>query len=109
MLARLLTHLAGKYDRLGSIQNHTVFQMVAHGAGQHAAFNVPPLAHEIIRRVAMGDALHILLDNRAFIEIRGDVMRRGADEFDAALMRLVVWLGPFEAGQKGVVDIDATA
>ena len=43
--------------------------MMAHGARQHAALDVAALAHQIFRRVAMADALDVLVDDRAFVEI----------------------------------------
>ena len=62
---------------------------MAHGARQHAAFDVAALAREIFRRVAVADALDVLVDDRAFIEVACDVMGGGADQLDAALMGLV--------------------
>ena len=54
-----------------------------HGARQHAAFNVAALARQIFRGVAMTDALDVLVDDRAFVEVARDVMRGGADQLDA--------------------------
>ena len=65
-----------------------------------------PLRDEIFRRVAVADALDVLLDDRAFVEIGGDVMRGGADQLDAALIGLVVGLGALEGRQERVVDVD---
>ena len=38
---------------------------------------------------------------------RGDVMRGGADQLDAALMRLVIGPRALEARQERMVDVDA--
>ena len=81
--------------------------MMAHGARQHAAFDVAALANQIFRRVAVADALDILVDDRALIERAGDVMRGGADQLDAALMRLVVGPRALEARQERMMDVDA--
>ena len=81
--------------------------MMSHGPRQHAALDVAALADEIVGRIAMTDALDILVDDRAFIEVAGDVMRGGADQFDAARVRLMVGFGALEAGQERVVDVDA--
>ena len=40
---------------------------------------------------------------------RGDVMRGGADQLDAALVRLVVGPRPLEARQERMMDVDAAA
>ncbi len=54
-------------------------------------------------------ARHVLLDDRAFVQIRGDVMRRRADDLDAARMGLMVGLGALEAGQEAVMDVDGAS
>jgi hypothetical protein len=38
---------------------------------------------EIFRRLAMADALDVLVDDRAFVEVACDVMGSGADQLDA--------------------------
>jgi hypothetical protein len=79
-----------KHHGLATIEDHAVFQMMAHRARQHAAFDVAAFANQILGRVAMADALDILVDDRALVERAGDIMRGGADQLDAALMRLVI-------------------
>mmetsp|Transcript_6847 Transcript_6847/g.21581 ORF Transcript_6847/g.21581 Transcript_6847/m.21581 type:complete len:282 (+) Transcript_6847:292-1137(+) len=54
----------------------------------------------------MRDARRALLDDGALVEARGRVVRRRADELDAALVRAVVRLGADERGQERVVDVD---
>ena len=54
----------------------------------------------------MGDPLDFLLDDRAGIEIRGDVVAGGSDEFHAALMSLFVGVCADEGGEEGVMDVD---
>src|SRR5271156_6149664 len=54
----------------------------------------------------MVDANYILLDDRAIVEYLSNVVRGGADQFDAALKRLVVGLGTDERGQERVVNVD---
>jgi hypothetical protein len=48
----------------------------------------------------VADALDVLVDDRPFVEVAGDVMRGGADQFDATLMRLVVGTRALEARQE---------
>ena len=55
---------------------------------------------------AVVDPQHVLLDDRALVEVGGDVVGGRADQLDAALERLVVGLGALEARQERVVDVD---
>ena len=92
---------------LRPLRMHAILQMMAHRARQHAAFDIASLADEIVGRIAMADALDVLVDDRAFVERAGDVMRGGADQFDAAFMRLVIGPRALEARQERMMDIDA--
>ena len=49
-----------------------------HRARQHAALDIASLADQIVGRIAMADTLDVLVDDRAFIEGAGDVVRGGA-------------------------------
>src|SRR5580698_7519135 len=81
--------------------------MMPHGSRQHPPLDIAALAHEVVRRVAMADALDVLIDDRSLVEIAGNVMRSSADQFDAAFMRLMIGPRPFEARQEGMMDVDA--
>ena len=59
-----------------------------------------------IDALAMGHARDVLLDDRARVELLGDVVRSGADDLHAALVRLRVRVGAGEGGQERVVDVD---
>ena len=83
--------------------------MVAHGAGQDAPLDVAADRDEPLGRLGVRDADDVLLDDRALVEVGRDVVGRGADELDAAVVRLVVGLGALEAGQERVVDVDGPA
>jgi hypothetical protein len=82
--------LIHKHHGLAAVEDHAVLQMIAYRARQHAALDVAALASKIVGRIAMADALDILVDDRAFIEVAGNVMRGGTDQLDAALVRLVI-------------------
>ena len=43
--------------------------MMAHRARQHPALDISTLANQIVGRIAVADALDILVDDRAFVEI----------------------------------------
>ena len=83
--------------------------MVAYRARQHAAFDIAALADEIVGRIAMADALDVLVNDRPLIELTRDIMGGRADQFDAALMRLMIGSRALEAGQERMMDIDAAA
>ena len=57
-------------------------------------------AHQRGDVVAVGDAHDVLLDDRAFVELLGDVVRGRADELHAALVRLHVRVGAGEGRQE---------
>src|SRR5439155_23654591 len=96
-----------EHDRLAAIEDDAVLEVMTHGAREHAALDVAALAREIFRRVAVADALDVLVDDRALVEVARDVMRSGADQLDATLMGLVVGPCALEARQERVVDVDA--
>ena len=52
---------------------------------------------------------HVLVDDRALIEVGGDVVGGGADQLHPPLPGLVVGLGPLEPGQERVVDVDGAS
>jgi len=57
----------------------------------------------------VADALDVLLDDRALVEVAGDIVGGGADQLHTARMGLVIGLGALEARQEAVVDVDAAA
>src|SRR4051794_39897551 len=98
-----------EHHSLAAIGDDSVLQMVTQRARQHPAFDIATPADEIVWRMAMADAFDVLIDNRAFIEVAGNVVRGSADQFDAPLMRLMVGPRALEAGQERMMDIDAAA
>jgi hypothetical protein len=79
-----------------------------HRARQCHAFNVAPDRRQLIRRHAVIHALHFLLDDRPFVEVRRHVMCSRANQLNATIERLVIRLGAFEARQERVVNIDGS-
>ena len=82
---------------------------MAYRAGQHAALDIAALARKIFRRIAMADALDVLVDDRALIEVARHIVCGRTDQFDAALFRLLICARDFEALQDRVVYIDEWA
>lgn len=64
-----------------------------------AALDIAALA-QVFGRIAVADALDVLVDDRALVEVARHVMRGGADQLDAALMRLMVGARTLEPGRK---------
>ncbi|MNS91893.1 hypothetical protein D3C72_1260050 [compost metagenome] len=79
------------------------------GTRQNLRFHITAERYVIFRALGMGDAHRVLLDDRAFVEIGGDVMRRCADKLHAALIGLLVGVCALEARQERVVDVDDLA
>ena len=100
---------AAEDHALVAVHQHAVLDMPAHRARQHHAFDVAADGGEVLGRHRVVHALHVLLDDRAFVEVGGDVVRGGADQLDTARMRLEVGLRALEAGQEAVVDVDGAA
>ena len=82
-------------------------QRTARESARHSA-SWPTVAR-VRRVVGVVDPDHLLLDDRALVEVGGDVVRRRADQLHAAVVRLVVRLRALEAGQERVVDVDRAA
>ena len=57
----------------------------------------------------MTHTYHVLLDDRARIQLFGHVVARSADQFYAAQRSLVVRLGADEGRQEAVVNVDDLA
>ena len=72
-------------------------------------FGIAAQGGQVFHGFAVVDAGHVLLDDGTFVQIGSDVVRGGADQLHAAIVRLVVRLGALEAGQEAVVDVDGAA
>jgi hypothetical protein len=81
--------------------------MKGYRTSQHAAFDVPALTNEILGSVLMANAFDVLLNDGTLVEICGNIMGCGTDQFYAARMGLMIWLRPLEARQEAVMDVDA--
>src|SRR5579859_6942531 len=101
--------LIHEHHRLAAVRDHTIFQMITDRAREHAPLDVAALADEVVGRVAMADALDVLVDDRPLVEIARDVMCGGADQLHPALMRLVIGFCALESRQERVMDVDAAS
>ena len=64
-----LHHSVFEHDRLCTMQQNAVFQMTTDSAGQNAALDVAALADQVFGAVAVADPLHVLLDDRPFVQV----------------------------------------
>ena len=78
------------------------------GLSEDPTFDVTSLANKIFRTVGMADGFDILMNDRAFIEIRSDIVRGGADHLHATCIGLMIGFGTFEPWQERMMDVDAT-
>ena len=77
-----------------------VIDVITDAAGDRIAFGITSEPHEILGGVEVLHALDFLLDDWPCIEICGDVMAGGADEFHAALVGLAVRICADECRQE---------
>ena len=83
--------------------------MPPYRASQDGTFDIPPYHDKVGRRLCMCDPRDFLLDDRAFIEIGRHIVRRGANQFHTAFVRLGIRARPLEARQERMMDIDTMA
>ena len=86
-----------------------MFGEEAHGLVEGRRLGVLSDGRQLDDGLGMIDSLDPLLDDGPLVEVDGDEMGCGTDEFDPAGMGLAVGAGPLEAGQERVVDVDASA
>ena len=55
---------------------------------------------------SMIDSRHVLFDDRPFVQVFGDIVRSGADQFHATFVRLVVGSGALKTRQERVMYVD---
>jgi O-acetylserine/cysteine efflux transporter len=96
-------------DGLGAVEQYPVVGVPADSAAEGEALGVPADRGQLGRAVRVVDPGDLLLDDRPLVEVRGGVVRGGADELDPARVRLVVRPRALEAGQERVVDVDDPA
>ncbi len=70
------------------------------GAGEHQALHVGTTALQLSRRLGVGHARDVLLDDRALVEVGRRVVRGRADELDAASLARAYGFAPMNAGRN---------
>ena len=81
-----------------TVEQNTVFDEPLDGPRQYHALHVAANGGEGFRTHGVVHTFHALLDDGALVQVARHKVGRGANQFHAKLMRLVVRLGAFEAG-----------
>ncbi len=76
-----------EHDCLVPVKQHAVLDVPAHSPRQHYFFQITAFLQQVVKRVAMGDADDILLNDRSIIENLRDVMAGSANQLYAARKR----------------------
>lgn len=74
---------------------------------QHGSFDLTATLNHLVSCCRMAYSPDILFDDWSLIEISGDKMRSRTDQLDPTIMCLVIGLRTLEAGQEGMMDVDA--
>ncbi len=74
--------------------------MQRHRPREHQSLDVAPHTLEVGGALTMVDANDVLVDDRAIVELLGDVVGRRPDQLDAALARPPVGSAPANAGKN---------
>lgn len=93
-------------DGLVVVDEDAVFEVPAHGPRQDHPLEVAAFPRQVFHRVPVRGADDVLFDDRTVVEFGRRVVRRGADQFDPALVGLLVRFPPRKRRQKRVVDVD---
>ena len=88
------------------MDDDAVLDMEADAPRQREALAVAPEAAHLGRGVEVFHLDHLLMDDRARIELLGGIVAGGADKLDAAVVRLAVGISSGEGREERVVDVD---
>src|SRR6516225_6346465 len=75
-------------------------------AREHNSLQIASLTQHVLHGVAMRNAHHVLLDDRAFVQRCCHVMSSGADQFDSSAKSLVVRFGAHKSWEKRMMNVD---
>jgi hypothetical protein len=83
-----------------------MLKVQSNGIGKGGAFHIATFTNKVFDFVAMTHRRNALGNDRTRVEFSRDVMRRGTDEFDAALMRTVIRLRTGKGRKERMMDVD---
>ena len=95
-----------KNDGAVAVDECAVVNVIANAFGESDAFALAAEASEVSGGVEVVNAFDFLFDDGPCIEVVGDVVAGGADEFYATVIGLAVGVGADERGQEGMMDVD---
>ena len=84
-------------------------QMLTQGPRQSETLHIAPFSNQIMNLIAVTHMHRGLFDDRAGIELFGDVMGSSADQLDPPLPSAVIGLRPGKGRQKRMVNVDHRA
>jgi hypothetical protein len=93
-MAEIFPFISREYDGAFAVQKYALLDMPLQRAGEHRTFDIAPCGGAVFGAQGMGHTGNVLLNDRILVQLLGNVMGGGADEFDAAIMRLLIGLGP---------------
>lgn len=76
---------------------------------QHITLDIAARMRQLLGTQRMVHPYDILLDDRPLIQVTRHKVRRGTNDLDPPVIRLVVGLGALETRQEAVVDVDDAA
>lgn len=89
-----------------AVDQYPVLEVGGDGAGEDDALDVAADTDQVGDLVGVADPDHVLVDDRAGVELGGHVVGGRADQLDAALVGASVGVGADERRQEAVVDVD---
>src|SRR5690606_12732261 len=101
-----IPYVLAEYDRAVAVQQDTMLNVPADGTRQHERFDIAAYLCQLGRTHGVVHTFDVLLNYRALVKGRRDVMGRGTNNFYTPRVSLVVRPCPLEAGQKTVMNID---
>ena len=95
-----------EYGRFSSVREDAKSEVQVDRARQDDSFQIAAFPDQIVDRITVTDPHDVLFDDRAVVQLLGDVMARSANELDAPVVRLVVRTRTNKRREKRVVNVD---
>ena len=99
-LARRSLRISGEDDGLAAVDEDAVLEVRAYCPRQDDRLEIAAACGEAVDVVAVCDVDGVLLDDRALVEVGSRIVRRGADELDAASKACRYGFAPTNAGRN---------
>ena len=93
-------------DRTLVVHDNAVLKMPFDSPCKNGSFNIPPELTQFRNVVPVIHRDDVLLDDRAHVELGGDVVSGSTNSFDTSFVRLTVRIGTHECREKRMVNVD---